>query len=1161
MESVNSKLLQSIIAENKKEMEGLFPELIKRLILSSCKRISAIRIPSLDDVWAPGFDGILTSDEQSTYVNSGNSVWEFGTNGDSLKKISDDFKKRDEDSLGVNKKETSFYLVIPYVWAYNNQGVSITQWEEEHKGDWKSVKVYDAPIICEWINSEPNVCAWLFDKVNRDNIHDFSTVSSAWKNISNYTEPAFSYSMFLSERECEVEEFYKKIKLPLCVVSADTFVGARGFALAALMQNEELAQACLVVNNEKTYKSISKIINDKLILLNFHYTGEILPGNNIILCKNREGAKNKDEIELPLLTKGAYKKALSDMKIQPALCEELFAFTHGNLRTLIRRIGGSYVEERPDWDRCENKDGIVPLVLLRAINRKEDVSLVEHITGTSFSEIEKQYESLLKMEDSPIKKVNDNYVIVNFEEAWEILNLSVSERYFEKLTDTICEILESVIKQERVVVNRRFDRKMSALFLNYIYFSSCMSDEMMESAIKRFVTYVYEERTKHILIENLPVLAEAYPKAVLRFLNEDKQKKESVILSCFANTEYSHDYCYILRALEELMLVKETIVGAFKVLVYLYDMEYEYTVSNKPEDSLLSSLCLWRNEGTSSILQKKELMMSLLEQKKENYAFLAIKLINQDSYAVGVRLGERRVRGDSITVAELNSVRDEILNKVLDIAYEYNNGKLIKEMLDKFFFVTPQKLDECAERFEKEKFECERVHDINYWAREKLFSIKRFNWEEYEAYIAPIEKWIEKTTDVDEVDAAYWIYRNSYDCPALELLEDCDNYRVVDSARKSFQRANFVYLAKKYGKKILEKLIKYMSDDAVWGKIIAEEIDAEKFDYCVRIISEENKIRILCSFLDNTDQEQMVKYVHSCELEKRRDILSGLTNVDILATLTNEEDIKAYWKNKEMYEYDDMMYTSLLRYYPSNLILFLSINIEKNPEQYIDMAEDILGALAKIGEVENRRNFEYDLEKIMRTVDSVFYSEEWANICLKMYAEEIVNVIAESARKYLFDHPDIIKMLLDEGKVSNYRFLHDYQLPENAYLNYSDFKFFFSKISELFDENPEYYIGGILGKTKKGTDEWFPHEYVRNILEEFNSKELDVHVVVSYHNAQSFRLVSDGSDQKNIMEKYKNKALDLEVRYPHTAYILTKLSDEYGRNAKYDYEDSEINLF
>ena len=103
MKLLNSKILESIVSRDKRLSESLLPELIKRLILSSIKNIDSIRIPCKDDVWAPGFDGIIECSESTKYVCSGKSVWEFGTNKDSLKKINEDYEKRNQDALGIDK--------------------------------------------------------------------------------------------------------------------------------------------------------------------------------------------------------------------------------------------------------------------------------------------------------------------------------------------------------------------------------------------------------------------------------------------------------------------------------------------------------------------------------------------------------------------------------------------------------------------------------------------------------------------------------------------------------------------------------------------------------------------------------------------------------------------------------------------------------------------------------------------------------------------------------------------------------------------------------------------------------------------------------------------------------------------------------------------------
>ena len=69
-------------------------------------------MPSLEDIWAPGFDGVVECSTGGQFLSSGKSVWEFGTNADSLSKINEDYKKRTEKPDGINKEETEFCLVV-----------------------------------------------------------------------------------------------------------------------------------------------------------------------------------------------------------------------------------------------------------------------------------------------------------------------------------------------------------------------------------------------------------------------------------------------------------------------------------------------------------------------------------------------------------------------------------------------------------------------------------------------------------------------------------------------------------------------------------------------------------------------------------------------------------------------------------------------------------------------------------------------------------------------------------------------------------------------------------------------------------------------------------------------------------------------------------------
>lgn len=96
MKLFSGKMLETLLIEQRRYSEGLLPEIIKRLINCSGAEVDRLRIPDGDDVWAPGYDGIVSAKVESRYITAGKSVWEFGCSSDSLAKIESDFEKRTE---------------------------------------------------------------------------------------------------------------------------------------------------------------------------------------------------------------------------------------------------------------------------------------------------------------------------------------------------------------------------------------------------------------------------------------------------------------------------------------------------------------------------------------------------------------------------------------------------------------------------------------------------------------------------------------------------------------------------------------------------------------------------------------------------------------------------------------------------------------------------------------------------------------------------------------------------------------------------------------------------------------------------------------------------------------------------------------------------------
>lgn len=233
MKILTASALEEMCKSNKKKFEGLLPELVKRLILASNTLVTEKRFPSKDDIWAPGYDGVVYCKKETDYVKAGMSVWEFGTNDDSLDKINSDYEKRTNQSRGYKKEETCFYLVVTKIWAFKKK--TKEEWEKEHN-EWAFTKVYDAIELCDWVNSQPTVCAWLFETIYGEADSDFSTVEMAWDSFSQKTKPKFVKDMFTMGKQEQIDKLCHKLDSEAgdVKIKANTLIDAIGFALSIL---------------------------------------------------------------------------------------------------------------------------------------------------------------------------------------------------------------------------------------------------------------------------------------------------------------------------------------------------------------------------------------------------------------------------------------------------------------------------------------------------------------------------------------------------------------------------------------------------------------------------------------------------------------------------------------------------------------------------------------------------------------------------------------------------------------------------------------------------------------------------------------------------------------------------------------------------------------
>ena len=122
-----------------------------------------------------------------------------------------------------------------------------------------------------------------------------------------------------------------------------------------------------------------------------------------------KGVARENSVKLLPRWKTQYLQALQEMGISSVDAEELYSYTHGNLSALIRKIPGNGANIQPEWMNVADIDLLQPLVLLRHYDNsdEEEQNLISRLAGTPYPVVERKYEALLRMDDSPIQKIDN----------------------------------------------------------------------------------------------------------------------------------------------------------------------------------------------------------------------------------------------------------------------------------------------------------------------------------------------------------------------------------------------------------------------------------------------------------------------------------------------------------------------------------------------------------------------------------------------------------------------------------------------------------------------------------------------------------------------------------------------------------------------------------
>jgi hypothetical protein len=191
-------------AQERVEARSDFPRLLRRLIVQTNDQVTALEMRAGRGTDLPGYDGQVEAAKGTPLVPAGPSVWELGVGESPLSKANEDYQKRTDDSLGLDKAKRTFVFATARRWPGK------ATWAEEKRGeaDWGDVKAFDADDIETAFESAPAAHFWFSELVGLP-VEGVRMVETWWDAFSMSSQPNLTPELVLAGRTDEAAELLR----------------------------------------------------------------------------------------------------------------------------------------------------------------------------------------------------------------------------------------------------------------------------------------------------------------------------------------------------------------------------------------------------------------------------------------------------------------------------------------------------------------------------------------------------------------------------------------------------------------------------------------------------------------------------------------------------------------------------------------------------------------------------------------------------------------------------------------------------------------------------------------------------------------------------------------------------------------------------------------
>jgi hypothetical protein len=425
------------------------PQLIRRLVLASTQKVTKLRLPSNEEVFRPGYDGVIQVGKGNAWCPDGLSFWEMSVKRDPATKAENDYANRNKKP-GAKRAIATFIFVTPRTWRDREKWCI----KKRRAKKWKDIRVLDCSDLAEWLDSVPPVTFWVAQLIGKRpaNVWD---LTAHWENVRDLSAPKLLPEVFLGGRELEVkaiEAWLKQKSAPLYVEADSPDEVIDFFAAYALSQpaDRRTAEArTVIVETGEAWRVVCASTSPLILVPAFEVDPQLVTEavrhNHHVLVPTPVGLRPaKNSCKLRRLAAFELEKSLVEARFAPQRAKRV-ARESGGSSLVLKRLVVRGAPKLPLWASPSVAPKLAPFLLVGSWNDDNnsgpDREVVTRITGLNETDVHALVQQWSRGADPLFYMKERTWRLVSRADSWRWLASYVNQQSADAFAEQFPEVV------------------------------------------------------------------------------------------------------------------------------------------------------------------------------------------------------------------------------------------------------------------------------------------------------------------------------------------------------------------------------------------------------------------------------------------------------------------------------------------------------------------------------------------------------------------------------------------------------------------------------------------------------------------------------------------------------------------------------------------------